>query len=140
MACPYFHPECPSSELAVAHRERLPLGDAYCGTCSASSAAPDLVTLAENCNVGYARNCRHLPAEREADAVRYSVHEREGQIVVTCIYERNHLPAGVQQYVHEASGGRWICLPEESAIQAQVKAVLNHHLSRTGRAASHAAS
>ena len=60
MACPYFDPG-----------ERLPgssgsLGDLYAGLCRADSERvrqPDAPTLADRCNLGYARGCcPHFPA------------------------------------------------------------------------------
>ena len=66
MACPYFDPG-----------ERLPgssgsLGDVYTGLCRADAGQawqPDGYTLADRCNLGYARGrCAHFPAASGPDA------------------------------------------------------------------------
>src|SRR2546423_6526639 len=68
MACPYFDP-----------RERVrgssgSLGDLYAGQCRAGEWSPDEQTIANRCNLGYARgNCAHFPASGGPDAVRFSV-------------------------------------------------------------------
>ena len=75
MACPYFDPG-----------ERLPgssgsLGDLYTGLCRADSGAawqPDDRTVADRCNLGYARgHCAHFPATCGPDSVRFSVAKHE---------------------------------------------------------------
>ena len=91
MACPYFDPG-----------ERLPglsgsLGDLYAGICRADSGLawqPDTQTVADRCNLGYARgHCSHFPLAGGPDAVRFSVSKHE-QAAIRILYslERDHHP------------------------------------------------
>ena len=91
MACPYFEPE-----------DRLPmasgsLGDLYAGCCRADSAhvyEPDERTVADRCNLGYARGfCTHFPPGDGPDAVRFCVSKsEESGLRVLYAMERNHRP------------------------------------------------
>ena len=91
MACPYFDPE-----------ERLPLssgslGDLYAGRCRAdaqSSWQPDRETIADRCNLGYARGfCSHFPDGEGPDSVRFAVSKHDGAAIrVLYSMERDHRP------------------------------------------------
>jgi len=91
MACPYFDPG-----------ERLPLlsgslGDLYAGRCRADAHElwqPDEETVADRCNLGYARGrCPHFPADEGPDAVRFCVAKHDhAAIRVLYTMERNHRP------------------------------------------------
>src|SRR5262249_21157266 len=98
MACPCFDPG-----------ERLPgrggsLGDLYTGLCRAAESVkqPDEHTVAERCNLGYARGrCAHFPADAPSDAVRFSVAKHEPQAIrIRYSLERDHRPVanGVLEY------------------------------------------
>jgi hypothetical protein len=98
MACPYFDPQ-----------ERLPLasgslGDLYTGFCRASGEPfrPDDETLADRCNLGYARgHCPRFPRDSAADSVRFMIAARDsGAIRVLYSLERDHRPvtAGALDY------------------------------------------
>jgi len=51
--------------------------------------------LKSSCNLGYAKACSRLPAERHADAVRFALgEERDGILRVRFVCERAYLPAG----------------------------------------------
>ena len=75
MACPFFMPTQRAESNAWLHPARLPLGAGWDGHCTAS--APDTVPAADElrefCNLGYAKGCSRLPADRAADAVRFSI-------------------------------------------------------------------
>lgn len=75
------------------HPARLPLGAGWRGLCTAASQLePCDNDLRDHCNLGYAR-CVHLPAERHADAVRFSVAAAsDSKIVVNYVCERDHRP------------------------------------------------
>ncbi len=99
MACPYFDPG-----------ERLPglsgsLGDLYTGSCRADAQdiwRPDDKTVAQRCNLGYARGCcSHFPQDGGPDAVRFSVAgDDRSAIRILYAAERDHRPFanGVLEY------------------------------------------
>ena len=71
---------------------RLPLVDAHDGVCEAAAATwePDLETLKECCNFGYARGrCAHFPAGASFDAVRFSMN---GAGEVRYVLEKDYAP------------------------------------------------
>lgn len=93
MACPFFMPTEKFDGGEWPHPARLPLGAGWRGICT---AAPQLVPgdndLRDHCNLGYAR-CLHLPQQREADAVRFSVAAAsDNRIVLNYVCERDHRP------------------------------------------------
>ncbi len=77
MACPYFLPKQRIGHAGWNPAPRLPLGDAWSGSCQAPGAEafePDEDSLRTFCNYGYARGrCSHFPAQAECDAIRFSV-------------------------------------------------------------------
>jgi len=88
MACPYFDPG-----------ERLPLssgslGDLYTGRCRIAGGTPDELTIADGCNLGYARGrCAHFPSEGGPDSVRFSVAKHDGAAIqILYSMERDHRP------------------------------------------------
>src|SRR5204863_9133286 len=91
MACPYFDPG-----------ERLPglsgsLGDLYAGICRADSGLawqPDTQTVADRCNLGYARgHCSHFPLAGGPDAGRFSVSKHESSAIrILYSIECDHRP------------------------------------------------
>src|SRR5260370_16766992 len=106
MACPYFDPG-----------ERLPgssgsLGDLYTGLCRADSGSawqPDDETVADRCNLGYARGrCAHFPATGGPDSVEFSVSKHEPAAlrllyspewvlrpITTCTLQYSHPPTHI---------------------------------------------
>jgi hypothetical protein len=104
MACPYFDP-----------LERLPLasgslGDLYSGLCRASGEPhqPDDRTVADRCNLGYARgHCPQFPHDANADSVRFMIAARDsGAIRLLYSLERDHRPV--------SAGSLDYCLPESN--------------------------
>ena len=112
MACPYFDP-----------LERLPLasgslGDLYSGLCRASADRPfrpDEQTVADRCNLGYARGrCPRFPQDSAADSIRFTIAARDAAAIrVLYSLERDHRPvgAGALDYSIPASG--FTAAPEE---------------------------
>ena len=99
MACPYFDP---GERLASASGS---LGDLYAGHCRADGAQswlPDDQTVADRCNLGYARGrCTHFPPDDGPDAVRFCVASLDsGAIRILYTMERNHRPfsSGALEY------------------------------------------
>ena len=85
--------------------QRLPLGAGWTGTCTApghDGARPSEEELKSGCNIGYAKACSRLPAERNADAVRFALgEERDGILHVLFACEREYLPAGHGELLYD---------------------------------------
>jgi hypothetical protein len=65
--------------------------------------------LKSGCNLGYAKTCSRLPAERSADAVRFSLgEERDGVLRVLFVCEREYLPAGHGELLYQTAKGSWL--------------------------------
>ncbi len=94
MACPYFVPREILNDGSWPHPARLPLAAGWKGNCCASGqeAAPTDTAIREFCNLGNAP-CPHLPAERDWDAVRFSVASTSIQnVALWFVCERSHAP------------------------------------------------
>ena len=113
MACPYFDPG-----------ERLPgssgsLGDLYTGLCRADSGAawqPDDRTVADRCNLGYARGrCAHFPATGGPDSVRFSVSKHEpAALRILYSLECDHRPLSNGALEYSLPGGAFSgALPDD---------------------------
>lgn len=110
VACPFFMPDRRfSADWPFPHR--LPLGTGWAGTCTApghANARPSDEELKCGCNLGYARSCGRLPADRHADAVRFVMgEEAHGVQHVLFVLEREYLPAGSGQLLYEIASGVW---------------------------------
>jgi hypothetical protein len=113
MACPYFEPG-----------ERLPLasgslGDLYAGCCRADAShayCPDELTLAERCNIGYARGaCLHFPAGEGPDAVRFTVtRPSEAGFKILYAMERDHRPFSSGALEYSTAAGAFEGAPPEA--------------------------
>ena len=139
MACPFFMPTQRASELLWPHPARLPLGDAWRGQCTAGSVAatPSDSELKECCNLGYARNCPRLPAERAYDAIRFCVAcDREGVVMLQYVGEANHLPVSHGTLCFETKGGVWRAKHEDARVQRMAECFLETYLSRRNGAES----
>ena len=89
--------------------QRLPLGAGWAGTCTSpghEGVRPSEDELKAGCNLGYARTCSRLPADRHADAVRFALgEERDGILRVLFTCEREYLPAGYGELQYDAASG-----------------------------------
>lgn len=97
MACPFFLPVRRLDSGGWNPPPRLPLGDAYSGSCRAAASRPfepPEEIQRELCNCGYARQrCSHFPENGAADAVRFSViGDQDGCITLVYILEKDHAP------------------------------------------------
>src|SRR5208337_462683 len=108
VACPFFMPE-QRFESDWPFPQRLPLGAGWAGTCTApghDGAPPSEEELKSGCNLGYAKACSRLPAERHADAVRFALGEEHDRILrVQFAFEREHLPAGHGELLYDTVSG-----------------------------------
>ncbi len=138
MACPYFRPEHELVNLDFPHPHRLPLGAAWRGSCGAPgqgavlpNVLPNEDELKNGCNLGYARGCRRLPAERRADAVRFAiVRERTGEIEVCYVYERDYLPGENGSLQFKLADGTWIAPGSEPQLARMAQCFLQSYLRR----------
>ena len=106
MSCPYFLPDNPVPISTLPHPERLPLGNAYSGRCTAADLSPSEAML-HDCNLGYAK-CAHLPADRIADAVRFSIkRDARGLVTISYVLELAHAPVSHGIVIHDRETGRW---------------------------------
>jgi hypothetical protein len=97
VACPFFLPGRRLGSGGWNPAPRLPLGDAYGGSCQALTASPfdpPEEIQRDLCNSGYARtHCSHFPDNNAADAVRFSVTgDQDGRVTLVYILEKDHAP------------------------------------------------
>jgi hypothetical protein len=134
VACPYFLPERELVSLGFTHPQRLPLGAAWRGSCGAPGQMglpPNEEDLKNGCNLGYARGCSRLPAERAADAVRFAiVRERAGEIEICYVYERNYLPGEHGSLQLKLTDGVWAAPNSESQLAHMAQCFLQSYLHR----------
>jgi hypothetical protein len=120
MACPFFMPD-QRFEADWPFPQRLPLGAGWSGTCTAAGhtgTRPTDEELKSGCNMGYARSCHRLPAERHADAVRFVLgEERDGILHVPFSCERDFLPAGQGELLYETATNVWRGRHPDARIQ-----------------------
>jgi hypothetical protein len=118
LACPFFVP-MKRADGEWPHPARLPLGSGWNGQCAANNLTriPNEVELRDHCNLGYAK-CEHIPAEREADAVRFVVASaKNGKIVVRYACERAHRPADCGTLEFDRHQMHWTTGHREARVQ-----------------------
>ncbi len=114
--------------------QRLPLGAGWSGTCTApghNGAPPTAEELTSGCNLGYAKSCSRLPADRHADAVRFALgEERDGVLRVLFICEREYLPASFGELLYDRKRGAWAKTHHEGCVQRMAECYLQTQLER----------
>jgi hypothetical protein len=136
VACPFFLPVRRLDSGGWNPAPRLPLGDAYGGSCQALVATPFEPPEAiqrDLCNSGYARGrCSHFPDNGAADAVRFSViGDHDGRITLVYILEKDHAPMEHRLSDEAATG---VLEPIASQARAFVESYLRQRA--TGRTES----
>ena len=129
MACPYFDPgvRLPGSSGS--------LGDLYAGQCRADSKCswqPDLLTVSDRCNLGYARGrCSHFPANGGPDAVRFSV-SKDNQTSIRILYalERDHRPLSNGALEFSTQAGAFLGEPPGDSLERLAAAYVRSYLRR----------
>ncbi len=114
------------------HPARLPLGAGWTGECGANAVTrvPSDDELRDHCNLGYAK-CEHLPAEREADAVRFSIASAvDGKIVVRYACEREHRPANCGTLEFDRHRMSWTSTHRDARVQRMAECYLRAYLDR----------
>jgi len=134
MACPFFFPQYRIENCPWPHAVRLPLGAAWSGYCTAAGhegEQPSDEQLKNNCNLGYARNCSRLPADRNADAVRFSIaRDRDGKLSVQFVCELAHAPAAHGMLEFDSSTGEWPASHSDPRIQRMAQCYAESYLQR----------
>ncbi len=133
MACPFFMPER-RFDSDWPFPQRLPLGAGWAGTCTApghKGAHPSDEELTSGCNLGYARSCSRLPAERHADAVRFALgEERDGVVRVLFACERAYLPASHGEMLYDKTHAQWRKTHDDACVQRMAECYVQAQLER----------
>ncbi len=131
MACPFFMP-VQKLNGAWLHPSRLPLGGGWSGHCSApghEGTQPSENELQEFCNLGYASKCSRLPAERDCDAVRFSVARDHGsRLLLWFVCEAGHRPTTHGTLEYDVSGMRWISSHPDLRVQKMLECFVESYL------------
>jgi hypothetical protein len=133
VACPYFLPQGKSNEIFWPFPQRLPLGAGFHGRCMAGETAtqPGDAELRDFCNLGYARRCDKLPANRQADAIRFSVaSEKDGEVVLRYLRERDHAPVEHGELRYRPANGTWLAVHADPVLQRQAECYVSSYLER----------
>ena len=92
---------------------------------------PDDSDLAECCNLGYATACPRLPAQRDSDAVRFSIaRDRDELLLVFYIFERAHRPGEHGTLEFDAGMNTWRVRHQDPRIQKMAECYLESYLQR----------
>jgi hypothetical protein len=133
LACPFFMP-VQRLDGAFLHPSRLPLGAGWDGHCSApghEGTRPSDQELHEFCNLGYAAKCSRLPAERDCDAVRFSVARDQGsRLQLWFVCETGHRPATHGTLEYDAERDQWISSHSDARIQKMLECYVQAYLQR----------
>lgn len=134
MACPYFMPTHKSEDAAWLHPSRLPLGAGWGGHCCApgnEGKAPSYQSLRDHCNLGYALACNHLPKDRSADAIRFSVaRDRGSRLELWFICEIDHRPAEHGKLEYDVARASWPAAHPNPGIQKMAECYVESYLQR----------
>ena len=140
MACPYFAPKAIVNDGSWLHPSRLPLGAGWTGHCCASGVetAPDDVVIHKSCNLGNAISCPNLPAERDWDAIRFSVAgTSQDQITLWYTCERSHAPATFGKLIFDCVVERWMNPHPDRRVQRLAECYLEAYRARLTQTVVH---
>jgi hypothetical protein len=122
------------SDGAWLHPSRLPLGGGWNGQCSApghEGHQPSHDDLREFCNLGYAAKCSRLPAERDFDAVRFSVARDHGsRLLLWFVCETGHCPAKHGTLEYDVNRSQWMSSHPDTRIQKMLECYVQAYLQR----------
>lgn len=126
----------PLQKLAGAwlHPARLPLGGGWDGHCSApghEGTQPSGDELQQFCNLGYAAKCSRLPAQREWDALRFSVARDQGsRLILWFVCEVRHRPAQHGTVEYDVDSGSWISRHPDTRVQKMLECYVLSYVDR----------
>jgi hypothetical protein len=114
--------------------QRLPLAAGWSGTCTApghDGVRPSDNELKSGCNLGYAKHCGRLPANRHADAVRFILGEEcDGVLHVRFASELAHQPASHGELLYEKASSTWPRKHDDARIQRMAECYVQVQLER----------
>ena len=126
MACPFFLPAQPTTLAELPHPQRLPLGDSFAGKCTAADIVPTEAML-HDCNLGYAE-CAHLPADRAADAVRFSIRrDPKGLLHIHYVCEAAHAPVSSGVLAFDTAASQWHKVHDDHRLQRMAECCVESH-------------
>ena len=135
MACPFFMPE-QRFDVGLAVSAAASPGRGMGGHCTApghEGARPGEEELKSGCNLGYAKSCSRLPAERHADAVRFVLgEERDGILRVLFVCERAYLPAGHGELLYDKGSGTGCRGTMIACVQRMAECYVQAQMAATG--------
>jgi len=134
VACPFFVPEEKIDGGEWPHPARLPLGAGWKGQCAAGEhlRSPNEQEL-RDCNLGYAK-CACVPAERKADAVRFSVAAASDErVVVRYACEREYRPGDCGTLEFDRHRMDWTGEHSDPRIQRMAECYVREYLNRAIR-------
>jgi|SRR5215470_3036561 len=134
MACPYFVPRQILNDGSWPHPSRLPLGAGWTGECCASGSlfSPHDFQIHEFCNLGYAKDCPRLPADRDWDAIRFAVAKMSNeQIVVGYSCELDHAPVAHGKLVFDSRAERWADFECDARVRGLADAFLQSYRAKS---------
>ena len=92
---------------------------------------PDDQELREFCNIGYARRCQRIPAQRSIDAVRFAVaKDCRDHILLHYSTERDHAPVEHGQLHYDCLTQVWPVSHPDACIQRQAECYVSLYLER----------
>lgn len=116
------------------HPRRLPLGSGFEGLCTApghEGVAPAVRELQVLCNLGYAKECPRLPAERSCDAVRFApAAVLEAKIHLRYVCERDHRPQQHGTLEYDVSRHVWPVAHGDVRVQRMAECYMEAYLRR----------
>lgn len=135
MACPFFFPVEKIHTISWAFPSRLPLGAGFCGTCRAAGdeVTPTDDELRNFCNIGYPSGCQRLPAQREADCLRFTARDNSGRVTLSYVYEREHAPVEHGSLEYDCATQSWLVKLKDDCAQRQAESYLAVYLERRRR-------
>jgi hypothetical protein len=85
----------------------------------------------ESCNLGYAKSCPRLPAERACDAVRFAVvNESRESISLQFVLEKAYLPTSHGMLAYDRRFKRWTSSHTDLSVQKKAECFLQSYLDR----------
>jgi hypothetical protein len=100
-------------------------------TAGGGRVTPGEDDLREFCNLGYARQCVRIPADRRSDAVRFSIARDGGdRILLHYSCERDHVPIQHGRLQYDCISHAWPVAHPDLCIQRQAECYVELYLER----------
>ena len=97
-------------------------------------STPEDAELKDLCNLGYARQCRRIPAGRQLDSVRFAIAKDGGdRVLLHYSCEREHAPMEHGQLQYDCVSRTWPVPHRDPNIQRQAECFVSTYLERRAR-------